>query len=51
MIETIEANFQIIVQMLIDLRNDGNIENGKRLSQYNCRSRKYFLIESNLLGK
>ena len=50
-IELLEVDFQMLVQIFTGLRNDDNIENDKRLSQHNYRSRKYFSIEATLLEK
>ena len=50
-IQLIEADFQLIMQIFLNHRNSENIESNTRLSKFNYRSRKNYLIETILLEK
>ena len=45
------ADLQLLIRICIRGRNDSNIENNKRLSTFNYRSRQYYSIEIAILEK
>ena len=49
--QLIEADLQLIIRNFIGGRNNKNIAAGKRLSKYNCGSRKYYSIDTAILEK
>ena len=51
MVQLIEADFQLVMRIFINFRNNRAIERDKRLSKYNFSSRRGYAIEEALLEK
>ena len=46
-----EVDLQLLMRIYIEDRNNENIEKDKRSSQFNCRSRRHYLIDTTILEK
>lgn len=50
-IQLINANFQMMIWIFVNIKNRFNIKKNNRISKYNYELRPYYLIETAILEK